>query len=70
MPSLGECISTSNSQDPCSASSLAELFCTKNYDRITPTRMCSLAPRSRQVCLGDLAQIICITFIIQVVQAI
>lgn len=45
MPSQGECISTSNSQDPCSASSLAELFCTKNYDRITPTRMCSLAPQ-------------------------
>lgn len=45
MPSQGECISTSNSQDPCSASSLAELFCTENYDRITPTRMCSLAPQ-------------------------
>ena len=34
MPSQGECISTSNSQDSCSASSLAELFCTKNGELI------------------------------------
>ena len=45
MPSQGEGISTSNSQDPCSASSLAELSCTKKVDRITPTRMCSLDPQ-------------------------
>lgn len=45
MPSQGECISLSKAQDPGSASELAELFCTENYDRITPTRMCSLAPQ-------------------------
>jgi len=44
------------------------LFCPKYHEFFIPTR--SRQAYSKQVCLWDLAQIICITFIIQVAWAI